>query len=148
MDQLDGFDIWNMSYDIMTWQIDKQSLLRLHMKTKVVQHVPRINIKHLTSCHHNMTAWQTITFELTHENKSCSACPKDQQYAFDIWHVTCIMWHPECDMWHNYKYSLLSIDKNENKNCSAYPKDHYINISISHITCDMWKVKCDKWHVT
>ena len=27
---------------------DKQSLLSLHMKTKVVQHVPGINIKHLT----------------------------------------------------------------------------------------------------
>ena len=56
------------------------------------------------------------------------------------------MWHPECDMWHNYKYSLLSIDKNENKNCSAYPKDHYINISISHITCERWNVTSDMWH--
>ena len=30
------------------WQHDKQSLLILHTKTKVVQHVPMINIKHLT----------------------------------------------------------------------------------------------------
>ena len=50
-------DIWH--HDIMTWQIDKQSLLRLHMKTKVVQHVPRINIIHLTwAMSHDIITWQ------------------------------------------------------------------------------------------
>ena len=40
-----AFRSWH--YNIKTWQHDKQSLLRLDMKTKVVQHVPRISIKHL-----------------------------------------------------------------------------------------------------
>jgi len=136
MSQGSTLSIWHKTYDSMTlwhhdmktWQHDKQSLLSLHMKTKVVQHVPRINIKHLTYdiwhhdimtwrhdsmtnnhfwaytwkqklfsmslgstlsiwhmtydimtlWHEDMTAWQTITFEPTHENKSCSACPWDQ----------------------------------------------------------------------
>ena len=32
----------------------------------------------------HVTARQTVTFELTHENKSCSACAKDQnKYVTD-----------------------------------------------------------------
>ena len=74
MSQGSTLSIWHKTYDSMTlwhhdmktWQHDKQSLLSLHMKTKVVQHVPGINIKHLT--YDIMTAWQTINFEPTHEN--------------------------------------------------------------------------------
>ena len=43
-------------HDIMTWQHDKQSLLRLDMKTKVVQYVPRISIKSIW--HHDMKTCQ------------------------------------------------------------------------------------------
>ena len=37
----------------------------------------------------NVTSWQTITFELTHENKSCSAYPKDQHkhLIYDMWQL-------------------------------------------------------------
>ena len=41
----------HLTYDSMTSRHDSMTnnhFLRLDMKTKVVQHVPRINIKHLT----------------------------------------------------------------------------------------------------
>ena len=62
MSQGSTLSIWHMTawhHGIKTWQHDKQSLWRLHMKTKVDQHVPRINIKHMTyymtSRHDSMT---------------------------------------------------------------------------------------------
>ena len=60
------------------WHNYKYSLLPIDMRTKVVQHVPRI------MWHVKGKMWQvtcdiiTNTFELTHENKSWSACHKDQ----------------------------------------------------------------------
>ena len=75
-----------------------------NMKTKFDKHVPWINSKHLMmrykkacprnqSCsacstfsiwHHDMTAWQPITFETTHENKT----------NIDIWqHDNRPTWH-------------------------------------------------------
>ena len=36
----------------------------------------------------HMTAWQTITFELTHENKSCLACPKFTHVTHSVTHMT------------------------------------------------------------
>ena len=82
----DIMTLWH--HDMKTWQHDKQSLLSLHMKTKVVQHVPRINIKHMTydimtSWHEDMTAWQTITFEPTHENYTLHA----SRVTLSIWHI-------------------------------------------------------------
>ena len=55
---------------------EKQRLLSIDMKTKVVQHVPRIKLD-------NLTTWQLDTFEHRHENKSCSACLKDQTRQLD-----------------------------------------------------------------
>ena len=77
---------------------------------------------------------QIATFEHRHENKSCSAYPKDQHK-----HLTCDMWHATCDMWHNYKYSLLSLHM-KTKVVQHVPR---INISIWHVTCDMRNVTCD-----
>ena len=102
-----------------------------------IQHVPSPKESNLTTWQpDNLTTWQLDTFEHLHENKSCSACTKDQHkhLTFDIciysllslhmktkvaqhvprinisiWHMTCDMWHATCDMLHNYKYSLLSL---------------------------------------
>ena len=39
----------------------------------------------------HVLAWQTITFQLTHENKSCLACLQDQHknLTHDTWHMAC-----------------------------------------------------------
>ena len=66
------------------------------MKTKLVQHVPAIN---LSSWHLTLDTWQMTlldtwhftyaTFEHRHENKSCSLCPKDQhKYLEHLTHAT------------------------------------------------------------
>ena len=110
------------------WNNYKYSLLSINMKTKVVHHVPRINISiwHMTFDMRNVTCdiWhakcdmlhvtllQILTSEHRDENKSCSACPKDQHehLTYDMRNVICDMQNVTCHMWHNYKYSLLSID--------------------------------------
>ena len=76
-----------------------------------------------TSWYHDMTDWQTITFETTHENKGCSACPKDQHYAFDIM------------TWQNDKQSLLILD------IITKVVQHVPRITIKHLT-----YMYDKWH--
>ena len=96
-------DMRNVTCD--TWHNYKYSLLTIPMKTKVVQHVPRINISiwHMTCDMRNVTC--------------------------DMWHVTCDMWHhykysllnlpmktkvvqqvPRFNITCHHKYSLLSID--------------------------------------
>ena len=56
------------------------------MKTKVVQHVPRIKLDNQTTWQlDKLTTWQPDTFEHRHENKSYSACLKDQTWQLDNW---------------------------------------------------------------
>ena len=45
-----------------------------------------------------------MSFEHRHENKSCSACPKDQNkhLTFNIWHVISEMWHVIDSMTNNH----------------------------------------------
>ena len=87
------------------------------MKTKVVQHVPAINLSiwHLTLDIHFTYA----TFEHRHENKSCSACPMDQHkhLTFDTWQMTLL------DTWH-FTYATFE-HRHENKSCSLCPKDQH-----------------------
>ena len=82
--------IWRHE-DMKTWRHDKQSLLSLHMKTKVVQHVPGINIKHLydimTSWHHDMKTWQ-------HDKQSLlSLHMKTTRYMLHASRVTLSIWY-------------------------------------------------------
>ena len=77
------------------------SLLSSHMKTKVVQHVPRIKISfwHKTCDMRNVICDMqnvacdiitTLTVELTYEKKVVEHVP---QINISIWHVTWDMWH-------------------------------------------------------
>ena len=90
------------------------------MKTKVVQHVPRINIciSHITCdmckakcdmCHN----YKYTLLSLHMKTKVVQHVPR-----INIGHVT-------CEMWHNYKYSLW----HENKNCSACAKDQHKHVT-------------------
>ena len=127
------------------WHNYKYSLLSLHMKTKVVQHVPslqgstsigilnfpfvlRSNIFYIRSSQscdrrvHRLSItilacneW-VITFEYRHENKNCSACPKDQHKHLTYDSMT--PWHDS--LTNKHKQWLLS--RHENKSCSACPK--------------------------
>ena len=136
--------------DMAAWQ----TLLSLHMKTKVVQHVPRINIKHLTYDiwhhdimtwrHEDMTAWQTITFEPTHENKSCSGVNRGQKLSLgstlSIWHMTSwhhdimtswhhdimTLWHHDIMTWQHDKQSLLSLHMKTHATCYTLHAKRYM----------------------
>ena len=139
------------------WHNYKYSLLSIDMKTKVVQHVQRINISisHITCdmwkakcdmwhviCDIYVTYLQILTFEHRHENKSCSACPKDQHKHFtcNMWHVKGKMWHATCDIITKTHFWAYTWKQN------MFSMPPRINISIWHMTCDMCNVTCDIWH--
>ena len=83
----------------------KQQHLSIDMKTKIVQHVPTINLsiwhvtcdmRHvtcdiITNTHFWAYTWKQKLFSMSQG----STCPKDQHK-----HLTCDMWHATCDMWH------------------------------------------------
>ena len=101
----------------------KQWLLSIDMKTKVVQHVPLINIStwHMTAWQHDMTAWHD---SMTNNHKqwllSIDMKTKVVQHVLVInistWHMTAMRaWHDRMTAWHdsmtnNHKKWLLSID--------------------------------------
>ena len=100
-------DLWHAQCDM--WQNYKYSLLSIDMKTKVVQHVPRINtsISHITcdmwkaKCDmwHN---YKNSLLSLHMKTKYVQHAPENQHkhLTYDMWHVQCDMWHMTCEMWH------------------------------------------------
>ena len=92
------------------WHNYKYSLLRIDMRTKVVQHVQRINISisHITC--DNWKAKCDMWHNYKNSLLSLHMKTKDVQHVprinISIWHMTCAMRHVTCD---NYKYSLLSL---------------------------------------
>ena len=87
----DIMTLWH--HDMKTWQHDKQSLLSIYMKTKVVQHVLRINIKHLTCdiWQHGIMTWRHDRMTNNHfwaytwKQKLFSM---SQGSTLSIWHMT------------------------------------------------------------
>ena len=108
----------------------KQQHLSIDMKTKIVQHVPTINI---SIWHKTCDMWHA-TCDMWHNHKysllSIDMKTKVVQHVPRI-NISIVT----CEMWHNYKYSLWSIDM-KTKVVQDIPG---INISIWHI----WHAKCD-----
>ena len=61
--------------------------------------------------------YKHLTFEPRHENKTCRPCPKDQHYAFAIWHIS----YDIMTAWQTIAFETTQ----ENKSCSACPKDQH-----------------------
>ena len=76
------------------------------MKTKVVQHVPRINI---SIWHMTCDMWHNYKYSLLSIDMKTKVVQHVSRINISISHITCDMWKAKCDMWHNYKYSLLSL---------------------------------------
>ena len=92
-------------------------------------------------CHFHL---ETVTFEHRHENKTCSACPKDQHkhLTYDILHMSYVIRH--MTSWQTITFE----HRHENKSCSACPKDQHKQLTFDtwHLTFDTWHLTLDIWH--
>ena len=98
----------------------KQQHLSIDMKTKIVQHVPRINISiwHKTCDMRHVTChmWHNYKYSLLSLHMKTRVVQHVPRINISIWHLTCAMWHVTSDM--------------------------------RNVTCYMWHAKSDMWHMT
>ena len=84
-----------------------------------------------------------MSFQPRHENKTCRACPKDQHYAFDIWHMS----HDIMTSWHDSmtnNHKVTFEHRHENKSCSACPSDQHKHLTYDSMTA--WHDSMIAWH--
>ena len=135
----------------------KQQHLSIDMKTKIVQHVPRINISiwHKTCDMRHVTChmWHNYKYSLLSLHMKTRVVQHVPRINISIWHltfdmrnVTCDIWHAKCDMLHVTLLQILTSEqRHENKSCSECPKDQHelLTYDMRNVTCDIWHVKCD-----
>ena len=91
------------------WHNYKYSLLSKDIKTKVVQHVPRINISilHMTCDMRNVTCymwhakcdmWHNYKYSLLSIDMKTKVVQHVPRINISIWHMTCDMRNVTCDM--------------------------------------------------
>ena len=107
----------------------------LDMKTKLVEHVPGINIMHstydsMTSIHDSMTnnhlwgyTWKQKLFSMS------------QGSTLSIWHLTA--WHHDIKTWHHDKQSILRLHR------KTKVVQHVPRINIKHLTS--WHHNTKTW---
>ena len=118
--------IWHMTswhYEMKTWQHDKQSLLSLHMKTKVVQHVPGINIKHLT--YDIMTLWHHDKQSLLSLHMKTHATCYTLNATHSLLHAPCYTLHTSrvtLSIWHMtvWQNDSMTTDQHDHRSASQH----------------------------